>query len=268
MSSNNFIIDKGTREKKRILTAYQEKIVSEYPELIVTRKKGKISDDTSFHCACMRPSLDKWYQVGDLHLYNIITNIIKECRVSFLKEDISNLRLMNKDFSNIVPKVFRWLQVDVTPLQDPRLRYERQDHIDPYRVEMASAAMIHFGSDPGKFVFFLSSEYTGQYQDVRRTLDAIQDHVTSDDYGHIKQILLNGCPAQLTFEELSNNKLEFISHCNSKSFVKNPQLVQKIPATATSSQRAPRELPESSQRAPRELLPESSHLQAVVKYVS
>jgi hypothetical protein len=31
----------------------------------------------------------------------------------------------------------------------------------------------------------------------------------------------------------------------------------QIPATATSSQRAPRELPESSQRAPREL-PESS----------
>jgi hypothetical protein len=110
------VIVKGMREKKRILTAYQEKFGSEYPELIVTRKKGKISNDTYLHCARMSPSLDKWYQVGDLHLYNVITTIIKECRVSFLKEDISNLCLVNKDFMNIVPKVLRWLQVNFTPL--------------------------------------------------------------------------------------------------------------------------------------------------------
>jgi hypothetical protein len=145
MSSNNSIIIKGTREKKRILTAYQVKFGSEYPESIVTRKKGKISDNTSLHHACMRPSLDKWYQVGDLHLYNVITTIIKKCRVSFLKEDISNLCLVNKDFVNIVPKVLSWLQVDFTPLQDPRLGYKQQDHIDPYCVKMVSTAMIHFG---------------------------------------------------------------------------------------------------------------------------
>ncbi len=87
--------------------------------------------------------------------------------------------------------------------------------------------MIHFGLDPGKVVRFLSGEYTGQYCDVRCTLNAIQDHVTSDDYGHIKRILLDGCPAQLTFKEPSGNKLELISCGNLKSFVENPQLVQK-----------------------------------------
>jgi hypothetical protein len=165
--------------------------------------------------------------VGDLHLYNIITSIIKECRVSFLKEDISNLGLVNKDFVKIVPKVLRCLQVDFTPLQDLCLGYEQQDHINPYCVEMASAAMIHFGLDPGKFVRFLSSKYSGQYWDVHCILDAIQDHITSDNYGHIKRILLDGCPAHLTFKEPSSNKLEFISHGNLKSFDENPQLVQK-----------------------------------------
>jgi hypothetical protein len=124
MLSNNSIIVQGTWEKKHILMAYQEKFGSEYPELIVRRKKGKISDNTSLHCAHMRPSLDKWYQVGDLHLYNIITTIIKECRVSFSSEDLSNLCLVNKDFANIVPKVLCWLQVDFTPLQDPCLGYK------------------------------------------------------------------------------------------------------------------------------------------------
>jgi hypothetical protein len=61
MLINNSIIVKGRREKKCILMAYQEKFGSEYPELIVTRKKGKISDDTSLHRTHMRPSLDKWY---------------------------------------------------------------------------------------------------------------------------------------------------------------------------------------------------------------
>ena len=91
MLSNNSIIFQGTHKKKRILTDYQEKFGLEYPESIVTREKGKISDNTSLHRARMRPSLDKWYQVGDLHLYNVITTIIKECRVSFSKEDLSNL---------------------------------------------------------------------------------------------------------------------------------------------------------------------------------
>jgi hypothetical protein len=39
--------------------AYQEKFGSEYPELIVTRKKGKIFYNTSLHCARVRPSLNK-----------------------------------------------------------------------------------------------------------------------------------------------------------------------------------------------------------------
>jgi hypothetical protein len=80
---------------------------------------------------------------------------------------------VNKDFANIVPKVLLWLQVNFTLLQDSCLGYGQQDHINPYRVEMASAAMIHFGLDLGKFISFLSGKYTGQYWDVCRTLDAI-----------------------------------------------------------------------------------------------
>ncbi len=94
-------------------------------------------------------------------------------------------------------------------------------------MEMASAAMIHFGLDHGKIVHFLSGKYTSQYWGVHCTLDAVWDHVTSDDYNHIKQILLDGYPAQLTFKEPSSNKLEFISQGNFKSFAKNLQLVQK-----------------------------------------
>ena len=92
---------------------------------------------------------------------------------------------------------------------------------------MASAAVIHFGLDPGKFIRWLSREYTVQYRDVYRTLTAIQEHVSVQDYEHIKRILMDGCQAQFTFKEPSNNKLDLISHGNSKSFNSKPALVCK-----------------------------------------
>ncbi len=87
--------------------------------------------------------------------------------------------------------------------------------------------MVYFGLDPGKFVRYLVGKYTGQNCNVQRTLDAVQDHVTPEDYEHMNWILLHGCPAQLTIEEPSSNKLEFIAQGNSKTFINNPQLVRK-----------------------------------------
>ena len=100
-----------------------------------------------------------------------------------------------------IPKTCRWLRLDFTPLREPRYFYESQECIDPHRVEMASAAMVHFGLDPGKFVRWLSGEYTGHHRDVCCTLNAIHEHVSAQDYEHIKSILLDGCPAQFTFDD-------------------------------------------------------------------
>jgi len=113
------IIVQGTRNKKRILDDYQKKSGKDSNDSIVARKKGKISDDISIDRSQMRPSLDKWYLVGDLHLYNVITTIIKECQVTFSKENLANLRLVNKDYAAIVPKVICWLWIDFTPLREP-----------------------------------------------------------------------------------------------------------------------------------------------------
>ncbi len=173
----------GTNKKKSILDRYQAQYGSEYPDLIVTKRKGKTSDDNFFpERSRMRPSLDKWYRVKKLYLYNVITTIIKECRASLSDQDLFNLSLVNKNFSNIIPKACCWLRLDFTPLREPHYFYESQERIDPHRVEMASAAMVHFGLDPGKFVRWLSGEYTGHHRDVCRTLDAIQEHVSAQDY--------------------------------------------------------------------------------------
>jgi hypothetical protein len=56
---NDPIIVQGMRDKKRILEDYQKKFGKDSNDSIVTRKKGKISDDISLDCSQMRPSLDK-----------------------------------------------------------------------------------------------------------------------------------------------------------------------------------------------------------------
>jgi hypothetical protein len=87
--------------------------------------------------------------------------------------------------------------------------------------------MIHFGLDPGKFVHFLGGEYTGYTCNVHRTLSAVKDYSSPEDLNPMKQILLDGCPAELTVEDPLSNKMEMIFRGNSESFNKNPEIVKK-----------------------------------------
>jgi hypothetical protein len=92
---------------------------------------------------------------------------------------------------------------------------------------MASAAMVHFGLNPGKFVRWMGGKYTGYHRDIQRTLATVCPYITAKDYNHIEQILLDGCPAELMFTEPLDNKLKMIRGGNSKSFNDNPDLVRK-----------------------------------------
>ncbi len=142
-------------------------------------------------------------------------------------QDIHNLCLVCKDFASLVPKIARWLTVDFSLLCEPWYNYEKQERIAPHRVEMASAAMVHFGLDPGKFVQWMGGKYTGYHRDVKKTLVAVRPHITVEDYNHIERILLDGCPAKLMFTEPLSNKLELIRRGNLKSFDKHLELVKK-----------------------------------------
>ena len=53
----------------------------------------------------------------------------------------------------------------------------------------------------------------------------MKDHVSTDDFNHMKRILLDGSPSKLTFDEPLANKSLMIQQGNSKSFNNNPELV-------------------------------------------
>ncbi len=144
----------------------------------------------------MRPSKDKYYQVNTLELHCIIATLLKGFQQEFTTQDLHHFRLVCKTFASMIPKIIRWLKVDFSPLCEPRYNYEQQERINPHCVEMASAAMIYFGLDPGKFVRWLGGKYTGHHWDVQTTLDAVESHITPGDFKHMKRILLDGRPAE------------------------------------------------------------------------
>ncbi len=73
----------------------------------------------------------------------------------------------------------------------------------------------------------MGGEYTGQLRDAYSTLAAVKGHISIDDYEQMKRILLDGCPAQLDFDEPLSNKIEMIDQGNLKSFNANSTLVHK-----------------------------------------
>jgi hypothetical protein len=100
----------------------------------------------------MKPSTNKYYQVKELMIYNVVTIDIWEY-VVFSKKELLNIRLLSTDFAKMIPKLKQWLQIDFSMLRELRLNYESQMQIDPHQVCMANAAMAHFGLDLGRFVW-------------------------------------------------------------------------------------------------------------------
>ena len=223
------VIVTGARHKKLILEEYEREF-GNGQDAIVTKKKGKNNDFDHRSAPSpprMKASILKHYRVQELTIYNVITSVIKEFREDFTSTDLTNLCLVNKDFSKMIPSTIRWLKVDFSPLREPRLDYEQQEQISTHRITMASAAMIHFGLDPGKLVRWMGGEYTGARRDIQRTLNAVRDHVHTDDFLHMQRILQDGSPFELQFDEPLSNKTTMINRGNSKSFNENPELVLK-----------------------------------------
>jgi hypothetical protein len=74
------MIVSGTREKRRILDAYENEFGTGYADSIVTRKKGKQVDTTLLSRSKtqrLRPSKDKFYRVDILELHSVIATILK-----------------------------------------------------------------------------------------------------------------------------------------------------------------------------------------------
>ncbi len=56
----------------------------------------------------MKTSTNKYYQVKELTIYNVITIVIREY-AAFSKNELSNICLLNTNFAKMMPKLQQWL---------------------------------------------------------------------------------------------------------------------------------------------------------------
>jgi hypothetical protein len=56
----------------------------------------------------------------------------------------------------------------------------------------------------------MGGEYIGYHCVIQSTLATVRLYITTKDYSHIEQILLDSCPAELMFTEPLDNKLNMI----------------------------------------------------------
>ncbi len=187
----------------------------------MAKQKGK-TDDTSKSLVRMKISGNRYYRVDELTLYNVVAPLIVSGYLD--QQQVARLSMTCKFLKSTIPKVLYWSTLDFSSLREPRLDYNNQTTIDQKRVDMANAAMVHFGLDPGKFVRWMKGEFTGEHRDVARVLSSVKDHVSPDDLAHLKRILCEGCPSQVRLTEPLANKLKMIERGNSAPFNENVEL--------------------------------------------
>jgi hypothetical protein len=127
----------------------------------------------------------------------------------------------------MISDFLRLKNLDFSPLKAPRLDYANQQHISPYQANVAMAGLIHYGMHPGMLLRYLKGEYTGKSRNIDTILEKVLLYIEPKDAKHIDQIIIQGCPSLLNFDEATMNKLAVINEGNQKTFEAHPEVMAK-----------------------------------------
>jgi hypothetical protein len=109
----------------------------------------------------------------------------------------------------------------------PRLDYAKQTSISSKRVDLATACAIHYGLNVEMVIRYLKGKYVGESQDADAILLEVSPHISSKDCKLIKQIIDQGCPSHLNFEEDYKNKHYVLQKGNQQTFLQHPEVTAK-----------------------------------------
>ena len=92
----------------------------------------------------MKPDNNHYYQVQDLTLKNAIVVVLKSVDGYLSDTCTKKLHCLNRLFNEMTTDVCRLRNLDFSKLKEPRISYADQTEIQPWRVDMTTAAMIHY----------------------------------------------------------------------------------------------------------------------------
>ena len=117
--------------------------------------------------------------------------------------------------------------LDFSKLKEPIIGYADQTEIQPWRIDMTTAAMIHYSLHPGMMIQYVKGEYLGKSRNVPQIINDISPYIEREDVEHIERILAKGVPSYMNFEEASDMTSFIIEKGNQATFKMYPEAVTK-----------------------------------------
>ncbi len=94
----------------------------------------------------------------DLVLDNITVCVLSPQELYLSPNDVENLSSINSQYREMVYDVMRLKGMDFLKLREPRIGYAKQEKIQQCRVDMATAAMIHYFLHPGMLIQYVKGK--------------------------------------------------------------------------------------------------------------
>ena len=129
----------------------------------------------------MKPNNNHYHQVQDLTLENIIVVVLKSVDGYLSDTCIKKLHCLNRLFNKMTTDVCRLRNMNFSKLKEPRIGYAEQTEIQPWRVDMATAAMIHYSLHPGMMIRYVKGEYVGESQNVPQIINDVSPYIEPED---------------------------------------------------------------------------------------
>jgi hypothetical protein len=175
----------------------------------------------------MKPSNKHQYRVIDPMLDNILVCVLSPQDMYLSPDNVEALSSIDLLYRKMVHDVMRLKGIDFSKLRELRIGYAMQQEIQQSRVDLATAAMIHYFLHPGMLIRYVKGKYVGENRDVSQVLNDVLPFIDEGDANHIKQILTQGCPLQINFKETSDMKATIIEKGNQATFKTYPEIVTK-----------------------------------------
>jgi hypothetical protein len=176
----------ATKERPRVVTQHKGEIHPSIPSIpsiqtcqtIDGREPTYPTRQELIKSCQMKPKPNKFFVVDDPDLNDVVLFLLGKERRGLLDEkDWANLGQADCKYKQLVDRTRYLLNIDFTPLQQPRNDYEEQKQISQDQIDQADACLLHYGGEIGMLVRYCGGEYTAEHRDVKGILTAVKPHV-------------------------------------------------------------------------------------------
>jgi hypothetical protein len=132
-----------------------------------------------------------------------------------------------KDFAKL-RREFSCLDFSTIPDFSWYSHYEDETVLNEDRLQLTTAALLHYKFDVATLVRYLGGLHTGFQCSTQQILDTLWPSVKKHTWRDLERILTLGSPAHLNAHSTDSNFAGFLEHGNHKSAVDNPDATPKV----------------------------------------